>query len=126
MIECRELVKEYEGGRVLDGVSLTIERGALFALVGSSGSGKSTLLRLINRLVPLTSGTIRIDGTDIRDVAPELLRRRIGYAIQSVGLFPHWTIEANIAAVPRLLGWDQARIEARIGELTALLRLDPA
>jgi osmoprotectant transport system ATP-binding protein len=95
-------------------------------LLGLSGCGKSTTLRMINRLVPFDSGTIRVGGEDVTTVAPETLRRRIGYAIQSTGLFPHWRIADNIATVPRLLGWAPARVEARVAELLALLRLDPA
>jgi osmoprotectant transport system ATP-binding protein len=94
-------------------------------LLGTSGCGKSTTLRMINRLVPFDAGAIRIDGADVREVAPETLRRRIGYAIQSTGLFPHWTIEDNIATVPRLLDWPGGRIRDRVTELLQLFRLDP-
>ena len=94
-------------------------------LLGPSGCGKSTTLRMINRLVPFDSGTIRIAGEDVRAVPAEVLRRRIGYAIQSSGLFPHWPVEDNIATVPRLLNWPQARIRDRVTELLELLRLDP-
>jgi osmoprotectant transport system ATP-binding protein len=125
MIALDRVVKTYDGRNVVEDVSLTVEEGAFCALVGSSGSGKSTLLRLINRLIPLTRGSIRIAGRDIGTVAPEELRRGIGYAIQSVGLFPHWTIERNIGAVPRLLGWPEPRIASRVVELLTLLRLDP-
>ena len=81
---------------------------------------------MINRLVPFDSGTIRVGGEDVRQIPPEILRRRIGYAIQSVGLFPHWRVEDNIATVPRLLNWPRARVRDRVTELLELLRLDPA
>jgi osmoprotectant transport system ATP-binding protein len=126
MIELQDVVKTYGGRRIVDGVSLTVETGAFCALVGSSGAGKSTTLKMVNRLVPMSAGAIRIDGEDILRLPPEALRRRIGYAIQSVGLFPHWTVARNIATVPHLLGWPQARIDARVAELMALLRLDEA
>jgi osmoprotectant transport system ATP-binding protein len=104
---------------------LTIPEGAFCVLLGVSGCGKSTTLRMINRLVPYDSGTIRVGGEDVMSVAPEALRRRIGYAIQSTGLFPHWRIEDNIATVPRLLGWPVAKVRDRVTELLTLLRLDP-
>jgi len=124
MIELRNVVKEYGGKRVVDDLSFTVGRGQFCVLVGSSGSGKSTTLKLVNRLVPLTSGSIRVGGEDIAQVPPEALRRRIGYAIQSIGLFPHWSVERNIATVPRLLKWPEARIAERVRELMALVRLD--
>ncbi|HUZ75641.1 MAG TPA: ABC transporter ATP-binding protein [Stellaceae bacterium] len=125
MIELDGVVRVYGGRRVVDGVSLVVPTGALCALVGSSGAGKSTTLRMINRLVPMSAGAIRIDGTDVTTVPVEALRRRIGYVIQSIGLFPHWTVAENIATVPRLLGWPRERIAARTDALLALLRLDP-
>jgi osmoprotectant transport system ATP-binding protein len=117
------IVKEYGGRRVVDDVSLTVGRGELCMLVGPSGSGKSTLLRMVNRLVPASSGTIRIGGEDITQLPPEALRRRIGYVIQSIGLFPHWTVEDNIATVPRLIGWEPERVRMRVAELLDLLHL---
>jgi osmoprotectant transport system ATP-binding protein len=84
------------------------------------------MLRMINRLVPFDSGSIRVGGEDVLEVAPEALRRRIGYAIQSTGLFPHWRVDDNIATVPRLLGWTPERVDQRVTELLTLLRLDPA
>ncbi|MEH6772593.1 MAG: ABC transporter ATP-binding protein [Cereibacter changlensis] len=126
MIEFRNITKTFNAVTVIEGLNLTVERGEFCVLIGPSGSGKSTILRMINRLIEHSAGEIRFAGEPIRSFAPEVLRRRIGYAIQSVGLFPHWTVEANIATVPRLLGWDAARIEARIAELMALLGLDAA
>jgi osmoprotectant transport system ATP-binding protein len=125
MIELDRVVKEYQGRRVVDDLTFTVPEGAFCVLLGTSGCGKSTTLRMINRLVPHDGGAIRIDGTDVREVAPEILRRRIGYAIQSTGLFPHWTIEDNIGTVPRLLDWPQSRIRDRVTELLQLFRLNP-
>ena len=126
MIEFRNITKAFADNTVVRDLNLTIDRGEFCVLIGSSGSGKSTILKMINRLVEHTTGEIRFAGAEIRSFAPEVLRRRIGYAIQSVGLFPHWTVEANIATVPRLLGWTPDRIEARIDELLRLLNLEAA
>jgi len=126
MIEIARVSKSYDGRAVVDDLSLSVPKGAFCVLLGPSGCGKSTTLRMINRLVPLDRGTIRVGGEDVTSVPPEMLRRRIGYAIQSTGLFPHWRVADNIATVPRLLGWPKERVEARIGELLTLLRLDPA
>jgi osmoprotectant transport system ATP-binding protein len=125
MIELREVRKSFGDVRAVDDVSLTIGRGELVALIGASGSGKSTLLKMINRLVEHDSGVILFQGEEIRSFRPEDIRRRMGYAIQSIGLFPHWSVARNIATVPVLLGWPAARIDARIDELLALLGLDP-
>jgi osmoprotectant transport system ATP-binding protein len=112
------------GGRpVLRGIDLAIPAGTLVALVGSSGAGKTSLLRLINRMVRPDAGTIRIDGVDVAGVNTETLRRGIGYAVQGGGLFPHWTVADNIAAVPWLMGWDKARRKARTAELMAMVEL---
>lgn len=125
MIEIREITKAYDGMRAVDDVSLTIESGEIVTVVGTSGSGKTTLLRMINRLVEPTSGAILIDGRDNRDLPGHELRRAIGYAIQGYGLFPHRTVAENIATVPKLLGWDRKRIDARVDELLALFHLEP-
>ena len=126
MIELRQVHKRFGATRALDGVSLRIEPGTITALIGPSGSGKSTLLRVLNRLVDCDAGQVLLDGQDIRIGPPEALRRRMGYVIQSVGLFPHWTVARNIATVPMLLGWPAAKIAPRVDELLALLGLDPA
>ncbi len=126
MIEINSVSKAYDGRRVVDELSLTIPEGSFCVLLGPSGCGKSTTLRMINRLVAFDSGTIRVGGEDVRRVAPEQLRRRIGYVIQSTGLFPHWRVEDNIATVPRLLDWPRARVQDRVSELVELLHLDPA
>ncbi len=126
MIELDRVTKRYEGRTVVDNLSLSIPAGEFCVLLGSSGCGKSTTLRMINRLVAADAGTIRVGGEDVTHIPAEALRRRIGYAIQSTGLFPHWTVEDNIATVPRLLKWQQARVDARVAELLELFRLDPA
>jgi osmoprotectant transport system ATP-binding protein len=126
VIELRNVGRSFAATRAVDDVSLSIARGEFVVLVGASGSGKSTLLKMINRLVEHDSGSILFAGVEIRSFRPEDIRRRMGYAIQSIGLFPHWTVARNIAAVPELLGWPQARIAARVDELLRLLDLDPA
>ena len=126
-IELKDISKSYgERTGVLDHVSLDIAEGEFLTIVGPSGSGKTTLLRLINRLADPTSGTVRVGETDIRETDPILLRRRIGYVFQGVGLFPHMTVAENIAITPRLIGWDEAKRAARVDELLRLVRLDPA
>jgi len=125
MIEIDQVSKSYGDRRIVDRLSLTVGTGELCVLLGSSGCGKSTTLRMINRLIPTDGGSIRLGGEDVASVSPEALRRRIGYAIQSIGLFPHWTVEDNIATVPRLLKWPEARVRDRVGELLELFRLDP-
>ena len=126
MIEFSNVSKRFGQDEAVDRVSLQIASGELFVLVGPSGSGKSTLLRMVNRLVEPDEGSVRIDGKDVRDTPANELRRGIGYAIQSVGLFPHWSVARNIGTVPRLLGWKDDRIEARVAELMAMLELDPS
>lgn len=125
MIEFRGVSKYYQGRAAVNQLTLSCPQGAFTVLVGTSGSGKSTTLKMINRLVEHDAGQIRFAGRDITDTDPRLLRRRIGYAIQSVGLFPHWTVARNIATVPQLLGWSKAKISARVDELLALLGLEP-
>ena len=121
-----EATKQYSGtdGAAVDGLSLTVPAGEICVLVGPSGGGKTTALRLVNRLIELTSGDIRIDGTSIREQNLVQLRRGIGYVIQQVGLFPHMTIEANIGTVPRLYGRSRSWIHTRSQELLDLVGLD--
>ena len=126
MIEIDAITKRYDETTVVDAVSMTIEPHRVTVIAGTSGSGKTTLLRMINRLVEPTSGSIRIDGEDNHAIPDFELRRRIGYVIQGHGLFPHRTVAQNIATVPGLLGWKQARIEAKVEELLHLFQLDPA
>ncbi|MEV1286010.1 ATP-binding cassette domain-containing protein [Micromonospora sp. NPDC049679] len=125
-IELEGIRKEYPDGTVAVGdLSLQVDAGELVVLIGPSGCGKSTVLRMINRLVEPTAGRILLDGEDVTRADPVQLRRRIGYVIQNVGLFPHQTIRANVGTVPRLLGWSRERIRARADELLDLVGLDP-
>ncbi|PWC41737.1 ABC transporter ATP-binding protein [Azospirillum sp. TSO22-1] len=125
MIAFEGVTKRFGPWVAVDDVSFTVEDGAFCVLIGPSGSGKSTLLKTVNRLVVPDAGTVRIDGEDIAALPAEELRRRMGYVIQSVGLFPHWTVERNIATVPSLLGWPKARVRDRVIALMELLHLDP-
>ena len=126
MIRIEGLTKQYDTTTVVDDVSFEVERNSITVIVGTSGSGKSTLLRMINRLVEPTRGRVLLDGSDTRSEPAYLLRRRIGYAIQGNGLFPHRTVAENVATVPRLLGWPDERIRARVSELLQIFQLDPA
>ncbi|MBA1348455.1 MULTISPECIES: ABC transporter ATP-binding protein [Rhizobium] len=126
MIEIRNVTKRYGVATVVDNVSMSVEKGEITVIVGTSGSGKSTLMRMINRLVPITEGEIFVGGQNVMDVEVTELRRKIGYAIQGHGLFPHRTVAQNIATVPQLLDWDSARISKRVEELLGLFNLDPA
>jgi osmoprotectant transport system ATP-binding protein len=109
----------------VDDLSLTIPAGEICVLIGPSGGGKSTAMRMVNRLISITEGDITIDGRSVKDLDVVELRRGIGYVIQQIGLFPHMTIEANVATVPRLLGWEKGRTKARVRELLELVGLDP-
>ncbi len=128
MIEIEGLTKRWPGAdrASVEDISLSVPEGTSCALIGPSGSGKTTLLRMVNRLVEPSAGSIRIGGEDARAMDATALRRRIGYVIQEVGLFPHWDVAANIATVPTLLGWDRARIGARVEEVLSLVGLEPA
>ena len=127
VLELREVAKRYsrDGPPAVDGLSLTVPGGQVCVLIGPSGCGKTTALKMINRLIEPTSGEILIDGRSVRERNPAQLRREVGYVIQQVGLLPHLTIIANIATVPRLLGWDKDRIRVRARELMVLIGLDP-
>ncbi len=118
--------KTFPDGQVaVHELSLEVKDGETCMLCGSSGSGKTTTLKMINRLVEPTSGRILVDGEDVTHTDPVLLRLRMGYVIQQVGLFPHQTVAENVATVPRILGWDRARIRSRVNELLELVGLDP-
>ena len=121
------VTKRYGGSDrpAVDDLSLTIPEGEICVLIGPSGGGKTTAMKLVNRLITLTEGDIRIDGTSVMAMDPVELRRGIGYVIQQIGLFPHMTIEANVATVPKLVGWDRDRTRARARELLELVGLDP-
>jgi osmoprotectant transport system ATP-binding protein len=123
VIELEGVEKRYGAHPALAGVSLSVEKGAFVALVGGSGSGKTTLLKAINRLVDPDAGRVLVEGREAADQPAPLLRRRIGYVFQEVGLFPHLSVGENIAVTPRLLGWPQARIAARVEALLELTGL---
>jgi osmoprotectant transport system ATP-binding protein len=127
MIELERLGKRYPGQATpaVDALDLTIAEGEIVVLVGPSGCGKTTTLKMINRIIEPSSGTIRLQGEDVTRADPDRLRRRIGYVIQQVGLFPHQTIGRNITTVPRLLGWPRKRIDERLDELLHLVGMDP-
>ncbi|MEA2169610.1 MAG: osmoprotectant transport system ATP-binding protein [Solirubrobacteraceae bacterium] len=125
-LEFRDVVKRYPGADsdALDHLSFEVPAGEICVLVGPSGCGKTTAMRLVNRMIDLTSGEILLDGRPVNDREPAELRREIGYAIQQIGLFPHWSIADNIATVPKLLGWPKDRVKARVEELLELIGLD--
>jgi osmoprotectant transport system ATP-binding protein len=126
VILLQRLTKRYGATPAVDGVSLEVARGECLFLVGASGCGKTTTLKLVNRLVEPDAGSVLVDGRDVRESAPHELRRRIGYAFQQVGLFPHLTVAENVGITPALLGWEAARIAARVDALLALVELEPA
>ncbi|MEU6707753.1 betaine/proline/choline family ABC transporter ATP-binding protein [Streptomyces wuyuanensis] len=126
MIRFEEVGKVYpDGTTAVDGLSFEVAEGELVTLVGPSGCGKTTTMMMVNRLIEPTSGRILVGGEDISQVDPVRLRRRIGYVIQQVGLFPHRTVLDNTATVPTLLGWKKRRARARAAELLDLVGLDP-
>lgn len=126
MIALESVTRAWGDTVVVDRLSLAVRAGELLAIVGGSGSGKTTTLKMINRLVEPTGGRILFEGADTRTLAAHELRRRIGYAFQEVGLFPHLSVAENVAITPRLLGWEAKRITARVAELLALVDLDAA
>src|SRR5919201_1271401 len=124
-VEFRHVSKAYgPQGAVVD-LSLLVPAGDICVLVGPSGCGKTTSLKMVNRLVEPSSGQVLIDGQDVMHSDVTELRRRIGYVIQQIGLFPHQTVAENVATVPRLLGWPRQRISARVDELLTLIGLEP-
>ncbi len=126
-IELAEVTKRYAGQRepAVESVTMTINPGETTIFVGPSGCGKTTTMRMINRLIEPTSGRITIGGDDTLSLNPDDLRRRIGYAIQQAGLFPHLTVAQNVGVVPGLLKWDKKRISARVEEMLSLVGLEP-
>lgn len=128
MIRLRGLEKRFSGQEepAVHSLDLDVPEGEIAVLVGPSGCGKTTTLRLINRLIEPTGGRIELQGEDVTDVHPDRLRRRMGYVIQQIGLFPHQTIAENIGTVPRLIGWDGERIASRVEELLEVVGMDPA
>jgi osmoprotectant transport system ATP-binding protein len=126
-LEFRNVTKRYPGqsSPAIHELSFEVPAGDVCVLVGPSGCGKTTAMRLVNRMIDLTSGDILLGGRSVREERPDQLRRRIGYVIQQIGLFPHQTIADNVATVPRLLGWERDRIGRRVEELLNLVGLDP-
>ena len=125
-VDLFDVTKRYAGGApALDGVSLRVAEGRVLVLLGTSGSGKTTALKLVNRLVTPDAGRVTVFGTDVATADPVALRRRIGWAIQEVGLLPHLSVAENVALVPRLLGWPDERQRERSHELLALVGLPP-
>lgn len=124
MIELRNIVKNFGESEIIKNISIEFERGKFYCLIGESGCGKTTIMKMINKLIELSSGEILIDGKNIKDYNPVLLRRKIGYVIQKVGLFPHMTIGQNIEAVPSLLKWSKEKSRERAMELLELVDLD--
>jgi len=125
-IEVDGVSKRYGETIAVDRLTLRAGAGELLVLVGGSGSGKTTTLKMVNRLIEPDSGSIRIGGRDVGAEPAPLLRRRIGYCFQQIGLFPHLSVAENVAVTPRLLGWPEPRIRARVDELLALVELPPA
>lgn len=128
LIELTNVSKIYPGTdeAAVENFSMTVQPGELVMLVGPSGCGKTTTMKMINRIIEPSSGSIKIDGQDILSLDQNELRRGIGYVIQQIGLFPHMTVAENIATVPRLLGWDKNKIEARVKEMLDVVQLDPS
>ena len=124
MIKLTNVTKKYGEKTVVDNFNLHIEKGSLTIFIGPSGCGKTTTLRMINRLTTFDKGNIIVNGTSVNDIDPVELRRNIGYVIQEIGLFPHFTVFENIAIVPRLLKWEQKKIEQRVEELLELVTLN--
>jgi len=125
MFEVRQLCKKFGSLTAVDEVCFQVQKGQTLALIGTSGSGKTTILKMLNRLIEPTSGTILLDGEDIREKPVTDLRRQMGYVIQDTGLFPHYTIAENIGLVPNLLAWDQKKILDRTHNLMERLALPP-
>jgi osmoprotectant transport system ATP-binding protein len=126
LLEIRNLCCSIGGRAILREISLDVGEGETVVLLGRSGSGKTTLLKAVNGLIPPSAGEIRFEGRPAAEWDPILMRRRMGYVIQDSGLFPHWTVAANVALVPRLAGWAPERIAARVDELLTAVGLTPA
>ncbi|MGM0930011.1 MAG: betaine/proline/choline family ABC transporter ATP-binding protein [Actinomycetota bacterium] len=127
-IRLQNLSKRFPGQQdnAVDDLTMDVYEGEIVVLVGPSGCGKTTTMKMINRIIEPTSGRIILDGEDVTSADPDQLRRRIGYVIQQVGLFPHMTIGENVATVPKLLGWDKKRVSARVDELLEMVNMPPA
>ncbi len=125
LIEVQNITKSFNGHKVINNISFTVNKGETLILLGKSGCGKTTLLKMINRLLESTSGTITINNQNISLENPEQLRKNIGYVIQNIGLFPHYTVEQNIEIVPLLLKWENEKRKKRVHELMDLVGLSP-
>ena len=125
MIQYSTVSMSYDGTPALSGLDLSVEQGETVVLIGPSGGGKTTALKMVNGLVTPTSGTVTVDGRPVAAWDLQELRRRIGYVIQEVGLFPHWNVARNVGVLPRLAGWDQGEIDHRVDELLQLVGLEP-
>jgi len=123
-IELKNVTKRFGDDVAVDNLSLSVEKGTLTMLIGPSGCGKTTTMKMINRLIQLDEGEIKLNGTSVYNIDPVQLRRTIGYVIQEIGLFPHFTVFDNIATVPRLLKWDENKIKKRVEELLDMVTLD--
>jgi len=123
-IELKNITKRFGSDIAVDNLSLSMEKGTLTMLIGPSGCGKTTTMKMINRLISSDKGEIKLNGTSVYDLDPVQLRRTIGYVIQEIGLFPHFTVFDNIATVPRLLHWDEKKIKKRVEELLDMVTLD--
>jgi osmoprotectant transport system ATP-binding protein len=126
VIVLEDVSRAYGERLAVAGVSLSVARGECVFLVGASGSGKTTTLKMVNRLIEPSAGRILLDGSDVREGPAHRLRRRVGYAFQGAGLFPHMTVAENVAVTPELLGWPRPRIDARVEALLELVELPPA
>jgi osmoprotectant transport system ATP-binding protein len=126
LIAFEHVCKTYPGGvEAVKDLTMEVRDGETLVLLGTSGSGKTTTMKMVNRLIDPTSGQILIDGADVMESDPIELRRKIGYAIQHIGLFPHMTVGENVAVVPKLLGWPKARMDERVDELLGMVGLEP-
>ena len=125
MIELIDLTKRFGDVTAVDSINLSVAEGELLILLGGSGSGKTTTMRMVNRLIEPTAGRVEIEGVDNRTLAAPELRRRVGYAFQKIGLFPHMTVAENIAVTPALLGWSKSDIDRRVDELLDMVELPP-
>jgi len=125
VIEAAQLSRHFGAITAVDSVTFRVESGECLVLLGGSGSGKTTTLKMLNRLVEPTSGSVRLGDVDTRELEAHVLRRRVGYAFQQIGLFPHLSVAENIGITPALLGWAPERIEARVESLLAMVELEP-
>lgn len=125
IVEFRNVTYAINGRSLLDNISFTVESGETVVFLGRSGSGKTTTLKLVNRLIEPSSGTVIVEGKKTTDWDPIRLRRRIGYVIQEIGLFPHFTVERNVGLVPSLESWPEEKTRSTVNEMLSLVGLEP-